>query len=518
MKTNLPITQQERSYPDNLPLVSTTNLKGQITFVNDAFVEVSGFNREELMGQAHNIVRHPDVPSDVFADMWRTLQEGKTWMGIVKNRCKNGDHYWVNAFVTPILENHQVVGYQSVRSKPKASQVERAEQVYQRVKNGKKRLRPSDIPLKLSMPVIAMLSGLVPAMISQWFGLSGAGLYIPAVLTSLVSMLLVTYFLSPLRQATTRAKSYVDNPLLSEMYGDCTAEAGQLYLASLMREANVNAITTRISYSAEELYGLGDETLDIADQAANAINRQAVEVEQIATIINELSSAIEEVATNANGASDATHIANELAQQGKEVVEDTCSAIQALAQDIEQASQKVTNLNQATHDIAQAISVITEIADQTNLLALNAAIEAARAGEQGRGFAVVADEVRALAKRTQDSTGDIYNTLERLKSETEDVVAIMAKSQTSAHSCVSKAEMAGETLQAIGSNMQTVTDSSQMIAAAATEQSAASEEIRNNLESVNVAAAEATASAEKTKLASNNLIDNVKLIMQSIAR
>ncbi len=518
MKKNLPVTQVDRSFPDDVPLVSTTDLKGQITFVNDAFVEVSGFTREELMGKPHNLVRHPDVPSPVFADMWQTLQKGKPWMGIVKNRCKNGDHYWVNAFVTPILENSQVVGYQSVRSKPKQNQVRRAESIYERVNKGGKRFNLHDVNLSVSMPIIALLTALVPGILDWIFKLSHEAIFGLSAFMALFAILLVNFFLKPLKMATKRAKNYIDSDLLKEMYGNCTAEAGQLYLAAVMREANVNAMTTRIGHSAKELYALGDETTQIADQASEAINRQAAEVEQIATVIGELSGAIDDVAQNANNASDATHQANELAHQGKSVVSDTARAINELASAIESASGQVASLHQATDDISSAISVITEIADQTNLLALNAAIEAARAGEQGRGFAVVADEVRALAQRTQDSTGEIYGTLERLKKETEEVVKVMDSSQSSARECVDQAQVAGETLDAISSTMQSITDMSQMIAAAATEQSAASEEIRNNLDSVNAAAAEATESSIKTKEASNNLIDNVKLIMQSIAR
>ena len=518
MKKNLPVTQVDRTFPEDVPLVSTTDLKGQITFVNDAFVEISGFTREELMGKSHNIVRHPDVPPPVFADMWKTLQQGKPWMGIVKNRCKNGDHYWVNAFVTPILENGQVVGYQSVRAKPKASQVGRAEEIYNRVNSGRKRFSLYDINLSISMPAIAIMSALVPGIIEWTLQLSPEMALAVAAVEAVIAILLVNFFLRPLKKATVRAKNYVGSELLKEMYANCRSEAGQLYLAAIMREANVRAMTTRISHSAKELYALGDETTTIADQASEAINRQAAEVEQIATVISELSGAIDDVAQNANSASDATHQANDLAQQGKSVVSDTAAAINELASAIESASVKVTSLHQATDDISSAISVITEIADQTNLLALNAAIEAARAGEQGRGFAVVADEVRALAQRTQDSTGEIYGTLERLKRETEEVVKVMDSSQQSARECVDQAQVAGETLDAISSTMQSITDRSQMIAAAATEQSAASEEIRNNLDSVNAAAAEATESSIRTKEASNNLIDNVKLIMQSIAR
>ena len=129
MRNNQPVTQRERSFPTDQRLISTTDLKGQITYCNETFIQISGFSRDELMRAPHNLVRHPDVPPAVFAHMWTTLKQGKPWMGIVKNRCKNGDHYWVNAYVTPILENNQVVGYESVRVKPSTEQVRRAGEV-----------------------------------------------------------------------------------------------------------------------------------------------------------------------------------------------------------------------------------------------------------------------------------------------------------------------------------------------------------------------------------------------------
>ncbi|MBW5416402.1 PAS domain-containing protein, partial [Pseudomonas sp. MAG002Y] len=119
-------------------LISTTNLKGQITYCNDAFVAISGFTREELIGSPHNLVRHPDMPEGVFGHMWDTLKQGKAWMGIVKNRCKNGDYYWVNAYVTPIWENGQMVGYESVRVLPTADQIRRADVMYTRLREGKR--------------------------------------------------------------------------------------------------------------------------------------------------------------------------------------------------------------------------------------------------------------------------------------------------------------------------------------------------------------------------------------------
>lgn len=126
MRNNQPITQHERVYPAEQRLITTTNLKGIITYCNEAFIDISGFSREELMSAPHNLIRHPDVPPAVFAHMWTTLKAGRPWMGIVKNRCKNGDHYWVSAYVTPIYDQGAVVGYESVRVKPTAEQIQRA--------------------------------------------------------------------------------------------------------------------------------------------------------------------------------------------------------------------------------------------------------------------------------------------------------------------------------------------------------------------------------------------------------
>ncbi|MBP8065636.1 MAG: PAS domain-containing protein, partial [Aeromonadaceae bacterium] len=134
MRNNQPITQQEKEFSADTRLVSMTDLQGDITFVNLDFLRISGFNEQELLGSHHNIVRHPDMPPAAFADLWRTIKAGKTWRGLVKNRCKNGDHYWVDAYVMPIVQDGETVGYQSVRSKPSRAQVTEAEQLYARMR------------------------------------------------------------------------------------------------------------------------------------------------------------------------------------------------------------------------------------------------------------------------------------------------------------------------------------------------------------------------------------------------
>ncbi|RMR40166.1 hypothetical protein ALP86_02462 [Pseudomonas amygdali pv. mori] len=137
MRVNMPITQTERTFPASERLISTTDLNSHITYCNDAFVALSGFTREELVGQPHNLVRHPDMPALVFAHMWETIKQGKPWMGVVKNRSKQGDYYWVSAYVTAVYENGRIIGYESVRSLPTRDQVRRAEALYARLRAGK---------------------------------------------------------------------------------------------------------------------------------------------------------------------------------------------------------------------------------------------------------------------------------------------------------------------------------------------------------------------------------------------
>ncbi|MES9938092.1 MAG: PAS domain-containing protein [Sedimenticola sp.] len=137
MKKHSHVTGKERQFPHDANILSTTNLKGQITYCNDQFVDISGYTWEELQGRSHNIIRHPDMPQEAFSALWKSIGGGNSWMGIVKNRCKNGDHYWVDAYVTPIMKGSKPIEYQSVRNKPQAEHVERAEALYGSINSGR---------------------------------------------------------------------------------------------------------------------------------------------------------------------------------------------------------------------------------------------------------------------------------------------------------------------------------------------------------------------------------------------
>ena len=151
MKINSPVTNLERPYPKGKYIVSRTDLKGAITYANDTFIEVGGFSRAELLGQSHNIVRHPDMPPEAFGNLWQTVKGGRPWRGVVKNRCKNGDYYWVDALVVPLRKEHETIGYMSVRTEPSRQQIAEAEGLYQRLKNGQASLATPSAWMKIPL-------------------------------------------------------------------------------------------------------------------------------------------------------------------------------------------------------------------------------------------------------------------------------------------------------------------------------------------------------------------------------
>lgn len=176
MKTNLPVTDREVPFPHGQYLVSQTDLKGRIVDANDAFVEISGFSREELIGASHNIVRHPEMPPAAFADLWATIKAGRPWRGLVKNRCKNGDYYWVDAYVVPVSRDGQITGYMSVRSEPSREAVRQAETHYAAVRAGRQRLktfsRKAGLSLRARMLIVAIVN-LLAISVMVWWGLNG---------------------------------------------------------------------------------------------------------------------------------------------------------------------------------------------------------------------------------------------------------------------------------------------------------------------------------------------------------
>ncbi|MBL8507661.1 MAG: PAS domain-containing protein [Chitinimonas sp.] len=165
MRKNLPVTEVEHHLDPKRPVVTKTDLKGIIRYVNPAFIEISGFQKDELLGSSHNLVRHPDMPPEAFADMWRTLQSDLPWRGLVKNRCKNGDYYWVEAYATPLYEQGQKVGYMSVRNRPDAAEVRRTDALYRAINQKQQAFPATRAPRRIPMAARMLALALVPALL-----------------------------------------------------------------------------------------------------------------------------------------------------------------------------------------------------------------------------------------------------------------------------------------------------------------------------------------------------------------
>jgi aerotaxis receptor len=517
MRSNMPVTNVEYVLQDHESPTSKTDAHGNITFVNRDFVNISGFSEEELIGQPQNIVRHPDMPEEAFADMWRTIATGKAWTGLVKNRSKNGNHYWVEASVAPIIENQKIIGYTSVRGKPSREQVQAADSAYRAIKAGESTLEIHEgeaiqrsfmqrcrLLKNLSLKtMLAIAAGSVGTLFVgmgglAWLAMSGdTSFYLNWLMAISVAgvPLAVVFGVLSYRSVVVplqRVGREIDRMSAGDLTGRIEAR-GVAELASLMQSLRVQQINVRwligqIKESTEQVnMGAREIASGNADLSART-ESQASSLEETASSMEELTSTVKQNAEGAHHASKLVSSTAEIAANGGEIV-----------------SQVITtmgSIKDSSRKIADIIGVIDGIAFQTNILALNAAVEAARAGEQGRGFAVVASEVRNLAQRSAGAAKEIKT----LISDSVEQVEVGRK----------LVDEAGDAMDDIVTSVQLVADIISGTATASQEQSSGIEQVNQAISQMDEITQQNAALVEQAAAAAESLQDQAGKLTQLV--
>ena len=471
------IIDEELVYPSDFKILSTTNLDSIITHVNDDFIAACGYSKEELINQPHNIVRHPDMPKAAFANLWDTIKQGKSWMGLVKNRCKNSKYYWVNAYVTPIKRNGIICEYQSVRTQPDPELTQRAQACYDAVNAGKA-AKP-----KFGASIITKLFLTWLCSVILFISLP----YLSSTFAVFVLVAAVMCFCMPLYFLKHRFESVLavsktihNNPLNQFVYTGYTDELSHLELSLRMQKAETLAVIGRIKDSGEHLQQGLDEHQQQNEANQSQLVEQSQNLEQVVTAIGQMSSSVTDIAQSTTNSTAEIHKLVAQIQATRVALTNSQAATTEINQLLSESRTAISSLNQQCQNVNQVVDVIESIAQQTNLLALNAAIEAARAGETGRGFAVVADEVRNLASRSATSANEIHKIINTLSRTTAEAVEQMEQSHLLTDKSIDSGNMLEQSLTTVSQVMATIESNGEQISVAAEEQAAVVNKIYTN--------------------------------------
>jgi aerotaxis receptor len=510
----MPVNNVEYELSDSESIVSTTDLQGNITYANPYFIEVSGYAEEELIGAPQNILRHPDMPVEAFADFWATIKQGLSWTGMVKNRCKNGDYYWVMANVTPVMENGSPVGYMSVRVKPTRLQVSEATKLYRAIKNGERIAIRQGAPVNAGM--LAWLRALADVSLAQRIGWNLG--FLICVLTALVSSLwlapgaegrawlgalgaaaivcaLVFWYalhaavVQPLKQARQACLTMAGGDLTCDLATGRTDDIGQLMRALRQLRINLHSIVGDVRSNFDQINTgireIAEGNMDLSGRTES----QASALEQTASSMEELASTVQQNTLNATQANKMAGNASVVAVKGGDIVAQVMTTMDGIST----ASKKIVDI----------IGIIEGIAFQTNILALNAAVEAARAGEQGRGFAVVATEVRSLAQRSAIAASEIKHLI------SVSVEKVDAGTRLTGH--------AGDTMRDIIAAAQGVSSIMNEIDSASREQSSGIAQVNDAVTQMDQVTQQNAALVEQAAAAAAGLQDQTTRLVQALA-
>jgi aerotaxis receptor len=504
VRNHLHTSGKEHPFPAGQTLISYTDPKGRITRANQSFIELSGFSKAELLGQPHNLVRHPDMPSEAYRDLWHTLKKNRPWSGIVKNRRKNGDHYWVRAYASPLADKS---GYVSVRVAASSDEIKSAEKLYVRmmcdpmisldegrVINNAAFTKIFDwvnawsISSRLWILAVSGAFGFLVAITAGVYGFSHKTLAILAILGTAILLLQAKLVINKIQhgldQSRNSAESIAMGDLSKTLPVSSKDELGELNASLSVMRNNLHELVANVREGINAL----DQTSGDVASSANSTSRvsvmQSEEASGMAAAMEQLSVSIDQMNENAKDAHKVSKSSSEKAVEGGRIIHNAASEMESIAQSVKHVAQTINTMGEFSKQISGVANTIREIADQTNLLALNAAIEAARAGEQGRGFAVVADEVRNLAERTANSTKEISGMIGKIQEGTRRAVTEIEISVARVSEGVVLARQAGDSVSNIREAAEQAVQAVKDITHSIEEQSGVAREIAQRIEKI----------------------------------
>ncbi len=522
MRINHPVTQREYRFPDNETLLSMTDTKSHIGYANAAFIRISGFSPDELMGQPHNMVRHPDMPEEAFADMWRSFKAGQSWQALIKNRRKDGDHYWVCANAAPMLRNGTLTGYLSVRTKPTPSQVDAAGKLYARFKQGKasglafhrglivrtgfmrwlSALQLLPVAWRVRLPLLAL--GIVVGGALSRAGMEGPTLG-ALVATVVVGLLLTDWFIEaqvtrPLKQLVGAAQQVASGEAAVDLGLNRCDEIGMIARGINQAGLNLQSMVADVADNAVQVLAAAEEITRAVEAQAATSSEMSSSMAEITSTMEELSASSTLIADHSKAVVQVAGVTLDGSRKGAEAMELVLDRMNGISVDNQKSLQEIVELGAKSKEIGKIMEIINTVADQTKLIAFNAALEAASAGEAGKRFSVVASEIRRLADSVSASTEEIAGKINEIQGS---INRLVLSSEKGASSIGAGSAASRNTAERLGE-----------IIAAATAASTAAEQISLSTQQQKTASGQVVVALREIAAASSNTAGAVNRISQ----
>lgn len=545
MRQNLPITNHEVEFQEGTKITSKTDLKGIITYVNEDFLKISGYTNEELIGQPHNLIRHPEMPQEAFRDLWETVKAQNSWVGLVKNRCKNGDFYWVDANVSPIYEDGKHIGYMSVRTKATREQIQNAERLYAKMNLGNwqkssklkflSALSSRTVYLIQTIVSFLLLVGFFSLQVfelpdSQKPILFGIG-FVLFTITSLFGY----WKIAKNRHSFLKVIQYLQNLYKGHLKFDVELENGGDY----------EEVLHLLKKTQFEFRGMISQLIGNAEIVKSQIKGLTKAVEHIHVAFQELSLAMHSLADSSNVTRESSesifhqmdalnHLiqsirsesiavklesttAHQIAMEGKNRSDKAMAQFFKAKNQIFKTSESIKDLGEKTKAIRKITETIAAISEKTNLLSLNASIESARAGDAGKGFAVVAGEVGLLAEQSKKSAKEISVFINELTSKILQTVTDIEEGLSEVELGSSEFETVQTEMEKILTNSVVTKESSEKISSSTEGTQEKSTSVLSNMEKIQNQLTHTSSIVEELSAAASEQQHTVAAIEESIS-